>query len=111
VCCDYERLPRGRLLDQLKHADQGNVIAAELVTGRCHAEVRSVTRFVHCSSRLLRNRRYAIPAACIRDTDEQRKHPQPKNAGGQEFAMAMEQTRHDFFDITGSNCFQHAGVI
>jgi len=89
VCCDYQRLRGGRILDQLKHGDQGNVVAAELVTARRRSAVRGVIHCVGCHGRLVRNRRYAVPVACIRESNEQRKHPQPKNPGGQEMAMAM----------------------
>ena len=88
--CDYERLPRGLILDQLKYAKQGNVIAAELIiAARRHAVVHTVINCAGYHGRLVRHRCYAIPAACIRDTYEQCKHPQPKNAGSEEFAMAM----------------------
>ncbi len=95
VYCDYYWLRRGRVLDQLKCSEQGNVIAAELVTTRLvttrrQAVLRSVFNRVGCPGRMVRNRRYAVPAARIRESYEQRKHPQPKNAGGHEFAMAPQ---------------------
>ena len=89
VCCSYYRLPRGLLLDHLKHTKQRNVIAAELVTVSRHAVIHGVINCVGCHGWLVRYRRYAIPTACIRDTDEQRKHPQPQNGGGKAFAMTM----------------------
>ena len=111
VCCDYQRLPRGLLPDHLKHTKQRNVIAAELVTVSRHAVIHGVVNCVASHGWLVRYRRYAIPTTCIRDTYEQRKHPQHQNSGGKEFAMTMQQTRHDFFDITGSTYYQLTRVI
>ena len=111
MCFDYERLPRGLLLDQLKHTEQRNVIAAEFVTVSRQAMVRSGITCVSCNGRLVRHRRYAIPTARIPDTYEQRKHPQPQDGGREQFAMAMKQTRHDFFDTTGSIYCQPASMI
>ena len=42
-CCEYEWLSCGRVLDQLKHAEQRNVIAAELLAARTGAAVRGIT--------------------------------------------------------------------
>ena len=88
VCCEYQRLPRGLLLDQLKHAEQWNVIAAAIRATRRPVVVYGVTHGVGCHGRLVRNRGPAIPGARVCDADEQRKHPQPQNARGQETAMA-----------------------
>jgi hypothetical protein len=82
-------MPRGLLLDQLKHTEQRNVIAAELVTVSRHAVVHSVINCMDCHGWLVWHRGYAIPTARVRDTYEQRKYPQPQNAGREEFAMAM----------------------
>ena len=108
---DYERLFRGLVLDQLKHAKQGNAIAAELIAAKRLAVVHSVINCLACHGRLVRHLRYVIPAACIRDTYEQRKHPQPQNGGGEAFAMALWQTRHDLFDIAGSANYKQDRVI
>jgi hypothetical protein len=85
-------------------------MVAELLAARRHAVVHSIINWVGCHGRLVRHRRYAIPAACIRDTCEQRKHPQPQNGGGEAFAMAMKETRHDPFSIADSTYYQPARV-
>jgi hypothetical protein len=102
VCCEYQRLPRRLVLNQLDHAEHRNVIAAKLVAGRREVLVCNVIDGVCRHVRMVRGRGYAIPAARIRDANEKRKQPKPQNAGSEEFAMAMKWTRHDFFDVDGS---------
>ena len=89
VCCEYQRLPRRLVLNQLDHAEHRNVIAAELVAARRDVLVCNVIDGACHHGRMVRGRGYAIPAARIRDAHKQRKYPQPQNAGGDEFAMTM----------------------
>ena len=89
VCFDYEPLFRGLVLDQLKHPRQGIAIAEELIAAKRLAVVHGVIYCLACHGRLVRHLRYVIPAARIRDTYEQRKHPQPQSGGGEAFAMAL----------------------
>jgi hypothetical protein len=89
VCCEYQRLPRRLILNQLEHAEYRNVIAAELVAARRDVLVCNVVDGVCRHGRMVRGRGCAIPTARIRYAHEKRKHPKPQNAGGEEFAMAM----------------------
>ena len=102
VCCEYQRLPRRLILNQLQHTEHRNVIAAEHVTAGRDVLVCNVIDGMCHHGRMVRGRGYAIPAARIRDADEKRKYPKPQNAGSEESAMAMQWTRHDFFDVNGS---------
>ena len=108
--CDYQWLSGGRVLDQLKHAEQGYVVATELLAARRYAIVHGVTACVHFDGRGVRNGRYAIPGTRIRESHEQRKRPQPKNGGGEELAMAAQYARHDFFGATGSLRYRPDGA-
>jgi hypothetical protein len=56
ACRDDQWLTSGRLLDLLKHAEQRNVIAAELATVGRHAVVL-VVDCVGCHGQLMRHRR------------------------------------------------------
>ena len=92
VCCEYQRLPRRLVLDQLEHAEHGNVIAAELVAARRDVLVcNGIVGMCH-HGRMVWGRGYAIPAAGIRDAYEQREYPKPQNAGSEEPPMAMQLT-------------------
>ena len=97
VRCKDERLPCGRVLDQLEHAEHGYIIAATIVTAWRHAVGHVAIDCVGHRRRGMENRRYAVPAARIRDTDEQRKQPHPKYRRGKEFPLAVKQARHDLF--------------
>jgi hypothetical protein len=89
MCCEYQRLPRRLILDQLEHTQHWRVIAAELVTaGRVVLVCNVIDGMCH-HGRMVRGRGYAIPAARIRDAHEKRKYPKPQNAGSEESAMAM----------------------
>ena len=90
MCCQYERLSPGVVLDQLENAEPENPIAAELDTAMRHAVTHSVINCVCHYSRGVRSRGYAIQAAPIRHTDEQRKQPPPQNGEGKDFAMAVQ---------------------
>ena len=109
ACRDDQWLTSGRLLNLLKHAEQRNVIAAELATVGRHAVVLVVDR-VGCHGQMMRHRRQAIPTACIGDTYEQRKHPQPEHSRGEQLAMATKQTRHEFFSTFVSTHCQATGA-
>jgi hypothetical protein len=102
VCCEYQRLSRRLILDQLQHTEHRNVIAAEHVTAGRDVLVCHVIDGMCHHGRMVRGCGYAIAAARIRDAHELRKHPKPENAGSKESAMAMQWTRHDFFDVNGS---------
>ena len=99
VCCDYQRLSCGRVLDQLKHAKQGKIIAAELVAARRRAVVCGTAYRVY-SARLVRDGRYAIPDTRSRDSHEHRKRPHPQDGGCEELAMAVQSPRHNLSGAT-----------
>jgi hypothetical protein len=46
--------------------------------------------------RYVSNRRYTIPAASVRDTEEEREQPQPKRGGGEALSMVAQQVKHGF---------------
>jgi hypothetical protein len=64
-------------LGQPKDAQQGGVIAAELIATRRHIVVGDVNHCVRDRGQLVLDCRYAIPAARVREAYEQRKQPQP----------------------------------
>ena len=111
VCCDDEPLPRALVLDQLEHAEPRKAVAAEFLAAGHHIVAGGVANCMYCHGRRVRNRWHGMPATCIRDTYEQRKHPQPQNGRGDGPAMAMYQTRHDFFDIADSTYFKRARAL
>jgi hypothetical protein len=42
------------------------------------------------------NRRYTIPAASVRDTEEEREQPQPKRGRSEALSMVAQQVKHGF---------------
>ena len=99
VCCDYQWLSCGRVLDPLQHAKQGKIIAAELLAAGRNGVVFGVACCVH-RDRLVQNSRAAIPGTSFCDPDEHCKYPQPQSRGGEELAMAVQYPRHNLFDAT-----------
>lgn len=97
VRCKDQRLPGGRVLDQLQHAEHGYIIAATVIAAWCQAVGHVAVDRVGRHGRGMEDWRYAVPAARIRDTDEQRKQPHPKYRRGKEFPLAVKQARHDLF--------------
>ena len=75
MCRNHERLPGEGPLSQLKYAEQGNVIAAELIASRVRVVVGGVNRCVRHHGWLVLDCRYAIPTARVREAHEKRKHP------------------------------------
>ena len=75
MCRNHERLPGEGPLSQLNDAEQGNIIAAELIASRVRVVVGGVNRYVPHYSRLVLDCRYAIPTARVREAHEKRKHP------------------------------------
>ena len=67
---NHERLPREGPLGQLKDAQQGNVIAAELIAARVRVVVGGVNRCVRHHGWLVLDCRYAIPTARVREAHE-----------------------------------------
>ena len=93
MCRNNERLPREGPMGQLKDAQQGDVIAAELIAARRRIVAACViNRGVRSRSdgRLVIDRRYAIPTARVREAHEKRKHPRHQSGDTKEFAMASQ---------------------
>ena len=51
---------------------------------------------MYCRIRYVCNRRYTIPAASVRDTEEEREQPQPKRGRGEALSLAVQHVLHGF---------------
>lgn len=89
-CCKHQRVARGRVLDPMKHAEQGNAIAARLLAVGRDVLIRGMSIGVCRRVWLGRSRRYVIPDTGIGDTHEYSDRPDSQQGGGQEFAMAVQ---------------------
>lgn len=95
LCSDDQRDFCRRILHKLKHARQRKIVTGRVLTVR-RCVVSHTAAHMCFQGRSVRYRCYAIPAACVRDTEEERKQPQPKSRGGEAFSMAAQQLRHGF---------------
>jgi len=95
LCCDDQRDFCRRILHKLNHVRQRKIVAGRvLAVGHC--AVGRAAAYMCFQGRSVRYRCYAIPAACVRDTEKERKQPQPKDRGGETFSMAAQQLRHGY---------------
>ena len=89
LCCDDQRDFCRRILHKLKHGRQRKIVAGGVLTVR-RAVAGYAAAHMRFRRRSVRYRCYAIPAACVRDPEEERKQPQPKSRGGEALSMAAQ---------------------
>ena len=95
LCCDDQRDYCRRILHKLKNARERKIVAGRVLTVG-HCAVGRAAAHMCFKGRSVRYRRYTIPAARVRDTEEERKQPQPKSRSGEAFSMAAQKLRHCF---------------
>lgn len=96
LSCDDQRDFCRRIPHKLKPARERKIVAGRVLTVR-HCVVGHAAAHMCFQGRSVRYRCYAIPAACVRDADEEREQPQPESRGGEAPSMAaQQQLRHGF---------------
>jgi len=107
LCCDDQRDYCRRILHKLKNARERKIVAGRVLTVR-RCVVGHAAAHMCFHGRSVRYRCYAIPSACVRDTEGERKQPQPKGRAGESLSMAaQQQLRHGFLRAIYATRNQH----